>query len=283
VSRPAAAALLTSATARLAAAGVPTPRVDAELLLAHVLGVARARLRTAPPPDAGSVARFEAALVRRVSREPLQHIVGTAPFRHIEVAVGPGVFVPRPETELLVDAVLPTLLAASTDRQAVAVDLCSGSGALALAIADEAPRARVVAVEMPGDAADWLARNTAGTVVECVLLDIRSADLLPDLRGRVDVVVCNPPYVPASVAVDTEVRHDPDVAVFAGADGLSLLPAVIDRAGELLRHGAVLAVEHDESHASAVPSLLAADGRFTDIVDHRDLAGRSRYAVAHRD
>ena len=279
------AALLEAATERLAAAGVPTPRVDAELLLAHVLGVPRGRLVTAFATPA-QAQRFDAAVARRATREPLQHIVGTAPFRHIEVAVGPGVFVPRPETELLVDAVLPLLLATA---RPVVVDLCAGSGALGLAIADEVPNARVYAVERPGPAADWLARNTAGTRVTPLYADVREADLLTELRARVDAVVCNPPYVPtgaagaAGASVADEVRQDPELAVFGGPDGLALIPAVIDRAAELLRARGLLAVEHGESHATAVPALLSADGRFTDIRDELDLTGRPRYAVATRN
>ena len=270
--------LLAAAAERLAAAGVPTPQVDAELLLAHVLGVPRGRLVTAVATPAQEQ-RFDAAVARRTAREPLQHIVGTAPFRHVEVAVGSGVFVPRPETELLVDAVLPLLRATS---RPIAADLCAGSGALALALADEVRTARVYAVERPGPAADWLARNTAGTRVTTVRADIRQADLLADLWSRVDAVVCNPPYVPAGAPVAAEVRQDPEPAVFAGPDGLALIPAVIGRAAELLRTGGLLAVEHHESHATAVPALLAADGRFTDIRDEPDLTGRARYAVATR-
>ncbi len=272
------AQVLARATARLASAGVPSPRVDAELLLAHVLGLPRGRLLTASSPAPDAAARFATAVDRRAGREPLQHIVGTAPFRHVEVAVGPGVFVPRPETELLVDAVLPTLRAAT---RPVAVDLCAGSGALALAIADEVPGARVLAVELA--AGDWLTRNVAGTTVEAIHGDVRDPRLLADLRGCVDVVVSNPPYVPESAAVTDEVRHDPPEAVFAGADGLTLMAAVVARAAELLRLGGVLAVEHDESHALAVPGLLSADGRFAAVGDRLDLAGRPRYAVAHRD
>jgi release factor glutamine methyltransferase len=269
--------LLAAATERLAAAGVETPRVDAELLLGHVLGISRTGLVTAGAPDPRQVAEFAAAVGRRATREPLQHIVGTAPFRHIEVAVGPGVFVPRPETELLVDAVLPVLRATA---RPLAVDLCAGSGALALAIAAEVPTARVLAVERPGAGSDWLARNAAGTTVEPVIADIGDADLLAELRGRVDAVVANPPYVPAGLPVADEVRHDPGGAVFAGADGLALLPTVIARAAQLLRPGGVLAVEHADTHATAVPRLLAEAGRFADIRDHLDLAGRPRYAVA---
>lgn len=277
------AAVLADATAQLAGAGVASPRVDAELLLAHALRVPRSRLLLVDdvPPDAATA--FARALTRRVAREPLQHITGTAPFRHLEIHVGPGAFVPRPETELLVDAILPVLRAA---RASVAVDLCSGTGALAVAIADEAPRARVVAVEQPGDAEPWLRRNAAGTRVEVVIADVTDAvstgRLLADLQGRVDAIVCNPPYVPSSTPVGPEVRADPAVAVFAGSAGLDLMPHVIARAAELLRAGGVLALEHDDSHRAPVTALLVADGRFTDLSDHDDLAGRPRYATAVR-
>jgi release factor glutamine methyltransferase len=248
-------------------------------LLAHVLGVPRSSLALASAPDDTARAAYDAAVERRATREPLQHIVGTAAFRHIVVAVGPGVFIPRPETELLVDAVLPALRQATN---AVAVDLCSGSGAVALAVADEVPGARVVAVEGNRDAAEWLQRNAAGSRVELVVADVTAAGLLPQLRGCVDAVVCNPPYVPTSTEVAAEVAHDPSRAVFAGTAGLDVIPHALARAAELLRAGGVLALEHDESHESAVPELLHADGQWCDIADHRDLAGRPRYVTAVR-
>jgi release factor glutamine methyltransferase len=193
--------------------------------------------------------------------------------------VGPGVFVPRPETELLVDAILPRLRGIDTP---VVVDLCSGSGALALAVADEVPHAQVIAVEQAGSAADWLVRNTAGSRVRVVIADVTDARLLAELSRGVDAVVCNPPYVPSGVAVAPEVRHDPDTAVFAGADGLSVIAHVLARAAELLKPGGVLALEHDDSHEQSVPRMLAADPRWTAIADHRDLAGRPRFATATR-
>lgn len=271
--------MLDEATARLASAGIDSPRVDAELLLSHVIGVPRTRLLMIESVHPSAVVALDRLLKRRAAREPLQHLVGRAPFRYVEVAVGPGVFVPRPETELLVDAVLPTLRAAA---QPVAVDLCAGSGALALAIADEVPSARVLAVELAGPAADWLRRNTRGTEVEVVLGDVADADLLRELAGRVDAVVCNPPYVPADTEVAAEVRFDPEHAVFAGPDGLGLMSAVVARAAELLRPGGIFAVEHDDTHGHSVPALLGADGSWQDIADHRDLAGRPRYATAVR-
>lgn len=269
--------VLRAATRRLARAGVASPRVDAELLLSHVLGVPRSRLLTLSGVHPSAVAALDRLLRRRATREPLQHLVGRAYFRHLEVAVGPGVFVPRPETELLVDAVRPALAAGDT-----AVDLCSGSGVLALALADEVPGLSAVAVECDQDALAWLRRNAAGSGVRVVAADVTAGAVLPELAGSVTAVVCNPPYVPTSVEVAAEVRHDPAAAVFAGPDGLAIMPAVIARAAELLRPGGVLALEHDDTHEAAVPDLLAADGRWVEVRDHRDLTGRPRYATAVR-
>ncbi len=263
---------LDAATRRLRAAGVASPRVDAELLLAHCLGVERSRLSTVDgpvPPE------FERAVERRANREPLQYIVGHAAFRYLDVAVGPGVFIPRPETELLVDAVLPRL-----GETPLVVDLCAGSGALALAIAQERPDARVHAVERSPTALQWMYRNAHGTGVTVAAGDVADSALLPALHGRVDAVVSNPPYVPTGTAVEPEVRADPDDAVFAGPDGLAVIPAVIARAATLLKDGGVLAVEHDETHAEAVLGLLR--DRWRDVADHRDLTGRPRYATAVR-
>ena len=271
-------ALLGDATRRLAAAGVSSPRVDAELLLADLLGIGRGALLAGPavPDDVAEL--FEQRVRRRAAREPVQHIVGSAAFRHIEVAVGPGVFVPRPETELLVDAVLPRLR--DLPRPTV-VDLCAGSGALALALADEVPGADVVAVERSTAALRWLERNAAGSGVVVVSGDVRDADLLPELRGRVDAVVSNPPYVPDSTRVAPEVEADPTEAVFAGADGLDLMPAVFARAAELLRPGGILAVEHDETHGAQAAALLGA-GEWAEVTEHLDLASRPRYVTAVR-
>lgn len=269
--------LLAAATDRLRAAGVASPRVDAELLLAHVLGVPRTRVVLAAAPPLDTVARYEALVARRAGREPLQHIIGTAPFRHLEIPVGPGVFVPRPETELLVDAVLPVLAAGG-----LAVDLCSGSGALALSLAHEVPGLRVIAVEGDDAALGWLKRNTAGTAVRVEHADVTCGPVLPEVAGRVDAVVCNPPYVPAGRAGDPEVAADPAAALFAGTDGLAVIRPVIERSGELLRPAGVLAMEHDDSHGEVVPALLRGDGRWERVTAHRDLAGRPRYVTARR-
>ncbi|MDP9093605.1 MAG: peptide chain release factor N(5)-glutamine methyltransferase [Actinomycetota bacterium] len=271
--------LLRAAADRLRAAGVASPEVDAELLLAHCLGMERVRLAALTQLPTPAIAAFEATVARREQREPAQYIIGQAPFRHVAVAVGPGVFIPRPETELLVDAVLARLHASPAP---IVIDLCSGSGALAVAVADEVPGAQVWAVENSGPALAWLRRNTAGTGIRVVDADVRDGGLLADLAGRADAVLSNPPYVPASTDVSPEVRADPAGAVFAGADGLALVPAVIDRAAALLRRGGMLALEHDDTQGAAVPGLLQSDGRWLDITDHDDLAGRPRYSVAIR-
>jgi release factor glutamine methyltransferase len=224
-----------------------------------------------------AVRALDRLLERRAKREPLQHILGRAPFRHIQLAVGPGVFVPRPETELLADALLPAL-----SVESLAVDLCAGSGALGLALADELPGLRVVAVEFSPEALGWLRRNADGTSVEVREGDVTDSGLLCELRGQVDAVGCNPPYVPADTEVAAEVRFDPDRAVFAGEDGLALIPHVVARAAELLRPGGLLALEHDDTHAAAVPELLDKDDRWRAIGEHLDLAGRPRYTTAVR-
>jgi release factor glutamine methyltransferase len=223
--------------------------------------------------------RFRRMVAARAERVPLQHLVGIAPFRHAMLRVGPGVFVPRPETELLVDAVLPDLRAC---ERPVVVDLCAGSGALAVAVAQEVPAARVLAVECDRDALRWLRINAEPAGVEIVVGDVRDPALLLSLRGGVDVVLSNPPYVPVGTQVEPEVRADPSAAVFAGEDGLDLLPSVLRRAAALLRAGGLAVVEHDDTHATAVPALFAADGCWEDVSDHCDLSDRPRYARARR-
>ncbi|MDG4805929.1 peptide chain release factor N(5)-glutamine methyltransferase [Micromonospora sp. WMMD1120] len=270
----------------LASAGVGSARVEAELLAAYVLGVPRGRLALADDLGPEQLAGLDELTRRRAAREPLQHLTGRAGFRHLELSVGPGVFVPRPETELLAG----WGVAQARSRSApVVVDLCSGSGAIALAVAQEVPDARVLAVERSPAALAWLRRNAAERVaagdrpIEVVEADVTAPDLLADLVGRVDVLLCNPPYVPDDVVVPPEVAgHDPAEAVFGGADGLAVIRPVVGRAAVLLRPDGVFGVEHDDTHGAAVPGLLAADGRFTAVTDHRDLAGRPRFATATR-
>ena len=272
------APVLAEATLDLAAAGVDSPRVDAELLAAHVLGVNRGRLALIDTIRDVELRRFAGLIAARAERIPLQHLMGTAAFRHLELAAGEGVFVPRPETELLAGWGI-----AHTAPGATVVDLGSGTGAIALSVVDEARPGRVIAVERSPAALAWLRRNAAGTAVQVVAGDITDPDLLRDERGRVDVVLCNPPYVPDGTAVPPEVGvHDPAEAVFGGADGLAVIRPVIALAAALLRPGGVVGIEHDDVHAEAVPGLLRADGRFAEVTDHDDLAGRPRYATGRR-
>lgn len=268
--------LLREVTAQLTAAGVDSPGTDALQLLCQAYRLPRLELYRADDLPADVVAPL---VRRRAAREPLQHIVGNAPFRHVRVQVGRGVFVPRPETELLVDAVLPVLCDTSAP---VAVDLCAGSGALALALANEIEGIELYAVERAPQALQWLQRNCSGTAVVPVAGDVAEATLLVALRGRVDAVVTNPPYVPAGTALPPEAAADPPEALFAGPDGMGLMPAVLARAADLLRAGGVLALEHDESHAESVLELLAASGDWARIGAHNDLTGRARYVTAER-
>jgi release factor glutamine methyltransferase len=282
---------LADATERLREAGVASPRADAEQLAAFVLAVPRSRLASItdlPPPAAE---RLAALVRRRAAREPLQHLTGVAGFRYLDLAVGPGVFVPRPETESVVGWAIDCLRR-QPERGGdgpVCVDLCAGSGAIALSLADEVPGARVHAVEVDPAALGWLRRNVtvSGRVVEVHEADVSaepSASLVR-LAGAVDLVVSNPPYLPDADrdAVEPEVgEHDPARALWGGADGLDVVRAVVALAARLLRPGGLLVVEHADGHGLAAPALLRADGRWTDVADHTDLAGRDRFVTGRR-
>ena len=275
-------AVLAEAERELAAAGVASPRFDAESLAAHALGIQRGHLVLQPRIDPAAERVLRALVARRAAREPLQHLLGTAVLGPVEVAVGPGVFTPRPETELLLEWGVAWLHDVASP---LVVDLCTGSAALALAIAAMRPDAEVHAVEVDPDALGWARRNVAahGGRVQLHASDVRASDLLPDLAGRVDLVVCNPPYVPDATPVAPEVSTgDPAVAVFGGPDGLAVIPEVVARATALLRPGGAFAVEHDDTHAEAVPALLRAHGDLVDVAEHADLNGRPRYATARR-
>lgn len=276
--------LVRAGALQLAEAGVASPEHDAAELLAHVLGTTRARLPLAGPVDPTSRSRYDALLARRAAREPLQHLTGTAAFRYVEVAVGPGVFVPRPETELLagwaVDRAREVLAAGETP---VVVDLCTGSGVIARSLADEVPEARVHAVELDPPAHAWAERNLAGTGV-----DLRQGDLataFDDLAGQVHVLVSNPPYVPLEAweSVAPEARdHDPHLALFSGDDGLDAIRVIARRGLVLLRPGGVVGVEHADVQGEAAPAVFSDQGRWEEVRDHRDLAGRARYLTARR-
>lgn len=274
------------AVAVFTGAGLASPRVEAELLVAYVLGVPRGRLVLAPDLSADQARRLAELVTARALRVPLQHLTGRAAFRRIELAVGRGVFVPRPETELLAGW---GIAAAAARAEPVVVDLCAGSGAIALSVAHETPAALVYAVESYADALEWLRRNAAERAaagdrpVEVVAADVTDVDALAPLAGRADVVLCNPPYVPEGVPVPPEVAGwDPATAVFAGSDGLAVVRPAVALAARLLRPGGAFGVEHDDGHDATVPALLAETGCFDDIEGHRDLADRPRYTTARR-
>jgi release factor glutamine methyltransferase len=276
---------LGEATARLSDAGVPSPEHDARELLAHVLCVPRLPIGRCVELTTEQAEDFAALVERRSRREPLQHLLGSTAFRYVEVGVGPGVFVPRPETELLAGWGVDQLAAfrRSGVERPVVVDLCTGSGAIAKAIADEQPRSRVYAVELSETALEYASRNLAGTGVELRAGDI--ADCLPELDGRVDVVVVNPPYIPLTEyeSVAPEARdHDPAIALWSGEDGLDTIRLVERVARRLLRPGGVVGCEHADSQGDVVPAVFAARSGWVDVRDHRDLADRPRYTTARR-
>ncbi|HEV3169334.1 MAG TPA: peptide chain release factor N(5)-glutamine methyltransferase [Actinocrinis sp.] len=273
------------AAVRLAEAGVGSPRSDAEELAAWVHGVRRGELHTVRDGDFD--ARFWEAVARRESREPLQHITGRAYFRYLELEVGPGVFVPRPETEVMVGWAIDRLRELDI-AEPVIVDLCSGSGAVALAIAQEVPRARVHAVELSEDAVVWAERNIArlseGGRVTLHVDDARTA--LSELNGRVDLVVANPPYIPLEewAAVATEARdYDPQMALFSGPDGLDMIRSLERTAFRLLRPASWVAVEHSDQQGGAVQRIFLEERGWAEAADHRDLTGRPRFVTARKE
>jgi release factor glutamine methyltransferase len=274
------------AAARLAEAGVESPRNDAEVIAARLHGVARSQLHLVP--DSGFDPRFWDEVARRAAREPLQHITGVAYFRYLELAVGPGVFVPRPETEVMTGWAIDALAAMDVAEPVVA-DLGTGSGAIALAIAQEVPRARVHAVEADPLAFQWASRNvelvaeaaphTAGRVT-LHAGDFGSA--LSDLDGQVDLVVSNPPYIPVGASVPPEVsEYDPATALWGGADGMDAVKVVERTAARLLRPGGLVGVEHGAQQGSDVYWVFA-DAGWKGTRNHSDLAGRDRFVTAAR-
>jgi len=270
----------------LTRAGVGSPRVDAEELAAYVLGVQRSRLPLVPLVDFPTIESLRKLVAERARRVPLQHLTGRATMGGVEVAVGPGVFVPRPETELLLEWGLALLHGVAAP---LVVDLCTGSGALGLAVAHARPDAEVHAVEVDPVALSWARRNAdaradAGeTAVRLHSGSVGDPTLLAQLDGTAHLVLCNPPYVPADAEVAPEAAyHDPPAAVFAGPDGLAVILDVVRAGARLLRAGGGIAIEHDDSQGEAVPALLAARRVLTAVTEHADLAGRPRFATALR-
>ena len=276
---------LAGAVSQLTLAGVVDPQVDAELLIGHVLDLNRGRVQSkaitdAPlePADAVAIAEL---VSRRAAREPLQHITGRAPFRSLELAVGPGVFVPRPETEQVAQFAIDALRDVASPEPR-AVDLGTGSGAIALALATEVPHARVWGVEVSPLAYVWTKQNfRLADNATPVFIDLAMA--LPELDGTVDVVISNPPYIPAgAIPRDPEVRlFDPEIALYGGEDGLDLVRQVSTTGLRLLHRGGTLVIEHGELQAAEIAALLRADG-WSAVASHRDLLGRDRATTAIR-
>lgn len=256
---------------------------EARTLLAHIRGVEVSALALAAEFTDAELAAFDALVQRRLAGEPLQHLTGRAYFAGIEVAVGPGVFIPRPETELLASWALERLeeIAKDAERQPVVVELCAGSGAMSRALATQFPAAQYHAVELSADAAAYLTANLADTAVQVVVGDM--ADALGELDGTVDLLVVNPPYVPVTARADLprDVLADPDLALFSGADGLDAIRVVVASAGRLLRAGGWVGCEHDDAHGVSAPELFTRAG-FEEVDDHVDLAGRPRFVVGRR-
>ena len=277
-------ALISEGKAQIEAAGYSS--VDAEILLAHLLGLTRMELHNpialeralAEVSDESAVVDGYSELVkRRCNHEPVQYLTGTAGFRNLDLAVGPGVLVPRPETEGLVEEVLKHI--ANLPGPVSVIDLGAGSGAMAISIATEAPNTHVIAVEKSLDAIEWLKQNVAFYDESIRIVQGDVADVLDGVKC--DVVVANPPYVPDSQPLPRDVAtFEPAIALFGGPDGLELPKRFIEAAARLLKTGGLLAIEHTETQGEAIAKLLESD--FNQIALHQDLTGRPRWTSAIR-
>jgi release factor glutamine methyltransferase len=273
---------INSAAVLLADAGVDSARCDAEELAAHLAGIERGRLPLIDPPGDEFFERYHAAVAARSQRVPLQHLTGTASFGPLTLLVGPGVFIPRPETEAMLEWATAQQLSGSP-AQPVIVDVCTGSGALAIALSHHWPTARVVGIDDSDTALGYARRNSAGTAVELLCADVTDSAVLGELDGQVDLVVANPPYVPDGVQLAPEVsHHDPHHAVFGGPDGMTVISAVVGLAGRWLRPGGLFAVEHDETTSLATSEFIHSTALFDDVVARVDLTGRPRFVTACR-
>lgn len=272
-----------SASALLADAGIDSARCDAEQLAAHLAGTDRGRLSLLESPGEEFFGRYRDVVAERSRRVPLQHLTGTAAFGPVTLHVGPGVFIPRPETE----AIFAWATAQPLATRPVIVDLCTGSGALAVALAGQwanlGLEARVIGIDDCDAALDYARRNAKGTAIELVHADVTEPDLLPELDAGVDLVVANPPYVPDDTVLEPEVaQHDPHHAVFGGSDGMAVIAPVVRLAGRWLRPGGLFAVEHDDTTSSQTVELVYSTGLFEDVQARQDLAGRPRFVTASR-
>jgi release factor glutamine methyltransferase len=281
--------LINNFTDAFAAAGIESARADAEILVAETLGFSRGEIAvfeiTGRELSADEVANLQALADRRAAREPLQHLTGRGYFRNLTLQVGKGVFVPRPETELIAQLAIDALNATADDNP-IAVDLCTGSGAIALAIATEVPAATVHAVELSEDAIFWASKNFATYVAQGAKAQLVQGDLataFPELNGQVSVLATNPPYIPAAmVPIYPEVHlHDPALALYSGEDGLDAIRGTSQTGLRLLKSGGFFVVEHADIQSDSVIALLAADG-WLNVTAHQDLNGRNRAVSAIR-
>lgn len=282
--------LLIEAASQLREVGVESPEQDARQLLAYVVGIELARLPLLDAVEDAQASQFETLINKRARRIPLQHLTGRAHFRYLELEVGPGVFVPRPETEVMtgwaIEQLRPMVYAVARGESRhlpVVVELGTGSGAVAKAISTELTGTRVHAVEVSEEAAAYAARNLADTTVELYVRDMIGA--LPELNGTVDLVIANPPYIPldAFESVLPEVRdHDPVLALFSGQDGLDAIRAVVAEAARLLRPAGLLCIEHADVQGESAQQVLIQHGAFAGVRDHPDLAGKPRFVTALR-
>jgi release factor glutamine methyltransferase len=278
-------ALLQQSALQLSNAGVQSPEVDSELLAAFFLGITRSELSVAValnsdfPED--KIAAFNVAVSRRAKREPLQHITGLAPFRHLELLVGKGVFTPRPETEQVVSFAMEKI--ASLENPTI-VDLCAGSGAIALSFVTERADSNVFAVEKSKEAFEYLKQNSESYGLELSQLsNVDLKDCLVGMDSVADLVISNPPYIPSeAIPVDLEVQlHEPALALYGGADGLDVIRLILAKAKHLLRIGGLLVLEHADTQASSITELLLAEG-WIGIESRKDLAGKDRMISARK-
>jgi len=309
--------LLVDAERRLTNVGVPSPNVDVAEIIAYALGTTRGRMILQDPVNSEQRVAIEQMLTRRLTRVPLQHLVGSTGFRHLDIAVGPGVFIPRPETELVAEAAIREL-AEQPVASRIAVDLCTGSGAIAIALGTEVDHSRVYAVELSDDAIGWTRQNVAaydeqltslGSRVEVFQHDAMTAaepgGPLARFVGQVSVVVTNPPYIPAGmIPREPEVRdHEPRMALYGGDDGLDVVRGVLRTAAILLKPGGLLVVEHADvqgtdagmsgvpgvaramtaDHIVAAHSHTAAGAQvWTDVADRMDFNRLPRFTICRR-
>ena len=276
-------------TGKLRHADVPSPDADVRILLAHILKCEPSQLFDKQSISSEQASDFERLVAQREHRIPVQHLTHVAYFRHLTLDVGPGVFIPRPETELLAQAGIDYLNECSTPR--VAVELCAGSGAMTLALATEVQGVSITAVEISSEAIAWLQRNVErhnqladdnGSTVTIVHADATQVDVLSQLTGHVDAIVCNPPYIPdGMIPREPEVReHDPHVALFGGPDGLDIVREILPVAHRILKAGGFLGIEHADVQGESLPSLLATTGHWVQIQDHCDYNQRPRFTTA---